>query len=174
MSNPYVGEIRIFAGNFAPLGWALCDGQLVPIAENDVLFQLIGTTYGGDGQSTFGLPDLRSRIPVHNGQGPGQPAYVLGQLAGVEDVTISTPTYPTHAHTFQAVKDLGADPDPTGRTFARITAGDLYGSGKQTLVAMNAAAVGPSPGGAQPHTNMMPYQCLNFIISLFGIFPPRS
>jgi microcystin-dependent protein len=167
MSEPYVGEIRLFAGNFAPAGWAFCDGSLLPIAENEVLFQLIGTTYGGDGQSTFALPDLRSRIPVHEGGG-----HVLGEAAGVESVTLTTSQMPIHAHPLAAASGLASDANPGGRLLAEMRATDLYLDASPN-VALAPTASTPA-GGSQPHDNMMPFLGINFIISLFGIFPSPS
>jgi microcystin-dependent protein len=175
MSDPFIGEIRMFGGNFAPVGWAFCDGSLLAISQNDALFTLIGTTYGGDGQSTFALPDLRGRLPIHMGTGPGLPNYAIGQAAGSETVTLNADQIPTHHHAFAATPNLGTDADPTNHTFARITVGDLYSSDTaQPLVAMSPAAVGMSNGGSQPHNNVMPFLCINFIISLFGIFPSQN
>lgn len=174
MSQPYVGEIRMFAGNFAPAGWAFCDGQLIPISENDALFTLLGTRYGGDGQETFALPDLRSRVPIHFGQGSGLSNYILGENGGVESVTLTTQQTPTHNH---AVLTTGAASaiTPGGNVLAPVSAPPavvnplLYGS-DAPLVALNAATVVPV-GGSQPHENTQPTLGLNFIISLFGFFP---
>jgi len=170
MSNPYVGEIRIFAGNFAPLGWLFCAGQTLAISENDILFNLIGTTYGGDGQETFNLPDLRSRVPVHNGKGPGvSQTYVLGQMGGVEQVTLTTQQLPMHTHAFLATTDTGTQNGAAGAILAS-------GSAVQALrpappnQPFDASAIGPA-GGNQPHTNIQPYVAINYIISLYGVFP---
>lgn len=173
MAQPYIGEIRMFAGTFAPAGWAFCDGQLLAISENDALFTLIGTTYGGDGESTFALPDLRGRIPIHLGTLNGQ-SYVLGESAGTEEVTLTSQQMPIHSHVFLASTDLGSSPDPQGAVLATSrTAGvDLYIE-DDAIAAMNNNAVLPE-GGSQPHTNFQPYLCLNFILSLYGIFPPPS
>jgi microcystin-dependent protein len=164
MAIPYVGEIRMFGGNFAPNGWALCDGQLLPISENETLFQLIGTTYGGDGQSTFGLPDLRGRVPVHQGGG-----LVMGQLGGTETVTLTATQAPAHTHSLNA-SGTAATPaaGPTGVLGASATT-SFYGAGPATTP-MAASALA-STGGTQPHENMAPFQAVTFIISLFGIFP---
>ncbi len=160
MSTPYVGEIRLFAGNFAPVGWALCQGQLMPISENEVLFQLIGTTYGGDGQSTFSLPDLRGRVPLH--QGPG---FVIGQQGGVEQVTLTSAQVPSHNHSLQATAaTASAASGPSGSLLATASVA-VYGSG-DPLTSM--------AGDSQPHSNMAPYNVLNYIISLFGVFPSQS
>jgi microcystin-dependent protein len=166
MAQPYVGEIRIFAGNFAPAGWMFCEGQLLPISEYDTLFNLIGTSYGGDGQNTFALPDLRGRIPVHQGSG-----FVLAQSAGVEEVTLTVSQIPAHSHPFLA--NNGA---PTGSSPSTTVPADpvakIYNSGTSPTP-MNPGAV-TSTGGSQPHTNFQPYLCLDFIISLFGIFPSQT
>lgn len=165
MAQPYVGEIRIFAGNFAPAGWMFCEGQLLPISENETLFQLIGTTYGGDGQSTFGLPDMRGRLPIHFGNG-----FTLAQTGGAEMVTLTTNQIPIHAHTLLGTDNAATDTNPgnnvLGKTLVNISA---YGTDAPTT-SLNAATVA-SVGGSQPHTNLQPYLCVDFIISLFGIFP---
>jgi microcystin-dependent protein len=164
MAQPYVGEIRMFAGNFAPAGWMLCEGQLLPISENETLFQLIGTTYGGDGQSTFALPDLRGRVPVHNGNG-----VILAETGGVEDVTITVNQLPSHTHQFFATENLGSVANPPGNVVAKSTTVDMY-INENPSVNLHANLI-TSIGGSQPHNNMAPYLCINFIISLFGIFP---
>ncbi len=169
MSTPYIGEIRMFAGNFAPLGWAFCDGQLLPISENETLFNLIGTTYGGDGQQTFQLPDLRGRVPIHTGTGPGLGTYVIGQAAGVESVTLTTTQIPAHNHIWQA----GAGDtftDPTGR----VVAGALRMFVLGTPGAAPMSSVAATVGGSQPHTNLQPVLAISFIISLYGIFPSQT
>lgn len=164
MSTPYVGEVRIFAGNFAPVGWLLCQGQLLPISEYDVLFNLIGTTYGGDGQTTFALPNLASRIPYHQGSG-----YVLGQTGGAEEVTLTQQQLPVHTHTANASTSNGDQSGPAGNVWG---AGSLtaYTADQPANVTMSAAALLPA-GGSQPHDNMPPYLCLNFIIATEGIYP---
>lgn len=164
MAQPYVGEIRIFAGNFAPVGWAFCAGQLLPISENVMLFQLIGTTYGGDGQSTFALPDLRGRLPVHQGNG-----VVLAEAGGAEEVTLTLNQLPTHTHPMQASPQLASSPNPQGNLTARSTTVDLY-INEAPSVNLHAQAISLA-GGSQPHSNFQPYLCVNHIISLFGIFP---
>lgn len=166
MAQPYVGEIRMFGGNFAPAGWMFCDGQLLPISENETLFQLIGTTYGGDGQSTFALPDLRGRLPVHQGNG-----FVLAQTGGVEEVTLTVQQIPAHGHPLLATTSLASSAGPQGNVLAqsRQAGIDLYFEDVPT-VNMAAQSIGPV-GGSQPHTNFQPYLCVSFIISLFGIFP---
>ncbi|MFG6460231.1 phage tail protein [Roseateles sp. DXS20W] len=169
MSDPYVGEIRLFAGNFAPNGWALCQGQLVAIAENDTLFSLIGTTYGGDGQSTFALPDLRGRVPVHQGQGLGLSPRTLGQTGGTETVTLQSAQTPSHSHAAlgsTAAASLGA---PGGNVLAVTTAAS-YGAGP-AATAMASSAISSAWGNPQPHENMAPTLTVNYIISLYGIYP---
>lgn len=172
MSDPFVGEIKIFAGNFAPLGWALCDGQLMSIADFDALYSLIGTTYGGDGVATFGLPDMRGRLPLHAGQGPGLSPYVLGQRAGAEEVTLSTLQLPSHSHVVMAQSGKGDKPTPNGMALATAST-FLYSPYGSSVANMNTQALGMA-GGSQPHDNMMPFQCLNFIIALEGIYPTQN
>ena len=166
MAQPYVGEIRIFAGNFAPAGWMLCNGQILPISENETLFQLIGTTYGGDGQSTFGLPDLRGRVPVHQGSG-----FALAQMGGQETVTLTTSQLPQHTHNAAAASSPGNTDSPAGVNSKAAVATPLY-STAATNAQMNAGAISAT-GGSQPHDNMSPYLTINYIISLFGIFPSQ-
>ena len=174
MSDPYIGEIRMFGGNFAPAGWALCEGQLLAISENDALFTLIGTTYGGDGQTTFALPDLRGRLPIHAGTGPGLSPRTIGEQTGVEDVTLTTSQLPLHTHVPQAFNAPGTGPSPSSAIWASANTGAIYrASGPTSGVTMNTNAIAPI-GGSQPHTNMQPYLCINFIISLYGIFPTQS
>lgn len=170
MGSPYVGEIRMFGGNFAPRDWALCNGQLIAISQNTTLFTLIGTTYGGDGVQTFQLPDLRGRLPIHFGTNPsGGGQYVLGQPGGVEEVTLTSQQIPQHNHAV-AGSTNGGSTSPSGNT---------YGSG-QALFSSSAPSIQMSPstvansGSSQPHSNFMPYLCVNFIISLFGIFPSQN
>jgi microcystin-dependent protein len=173
MANPFVGEIRMFGGNFAPAGWAFCNGQLMPISENDTLFQLIGTTYGGDGQETFALPDLQGRVPVHAGQGPGiSQNYQLGEKTGTESVTLSVQQIPTHTHALIGSTDNATDPNPTSDVLATNTIMKPYAA-EVPDGTLNANAVSPI-GGSQPHENMMPYLVVSFIISLFGIYPRPS
>jgi microcystin-dependent protein len=164
MAQPYVGEIRMFAGNFAPAGWMFCEGQLLPISENETLFQLIGTTYGGDGQSTFALPDLRGRIPVHQGNG-----FTLAETGGAEEVTLTVSQIPAHSHPLLAANATGNDPNPNNNLLAESSAVSLYQSASPTA-AMAPQSIS-STGGSQPHTDFQPYLCIDFIISLFGIFP---
>ncbi len=167
MAIPYVGELRLFAGNFAPAGWMFCDGQLLPISENEVLFQLIGTTYGGDGQSTFALPDLRGRVPLHQGSG-----FVLAETGGAEDVTLTQNQIPAHAHALRASTALGTGSAPGGALLAATGTVNSYGSGAPSQD-MTPGALAPQ-GGSQPHNNMAPYLAVSYIISLFGIFPSQS
>jgi microcystin-dependent protein len=167
MSSPFIGEIRMFAGNFAPVGWAFCNGALIPISENDALFNLIGTTYGGDGQSTFALPNLQSRLPVHVG-----PGFALGQSGGVESVTLTTSQIPAHSHVPQCISGNGNATSPGSAVWATPTTGSVYSSAAPSLV-MDPAAIGSS-GGSQPHDNMHPFLVVNFILSLFGIFPSQT
>lgn len=166
MSGPFVGEIRMFAGNFAPAGWAFCNGALIPISENETLFQLIGTTYGGDGQNNFALPNLQSRLPVHVG-----PGFTLGQSGGAETVTLTTSQIPAHSHVPQANSNAGNQQNPTGNVWAQNTLSQYSPSPPDA--SLDPAAVG-SAGGSQPHDNMIPFLVINFIISLFGVFPSQS
>lgn len=166
MAQPYVGEIRMFAGNFAPAGWMFCEGQLLPISENETLFQLIGTTYGGDGQSTFALPDLRGRIPIHQGNG-----FVLAETGGAEEITLTVSQIPAHSHPMLATGNTATGTAPAGNVFAtgaEVTT-TAFGS-DAPFAAMHPSTVS-SVGGSQPHTNFQPYLCVDFIISLYGIFP---
>jgi microcystin-dependent protein len=169
MAQPYVGEIRLFAGNFPPNGWMFCEGQTLPIAENDVLFQLIGTTFGGDGEETFNLPNMMGRIPIHMGTG-GEGTYVLGESGGVESVTLTTQQIPAHTHPFTVANQAGTSVNPGGLA---LSAGITVYRPQPAVVAMNAGAISPV-GGSQPHENMQPFLCINYIISLFGIFPSQT
>jgi microcystin-dependent protein len=166
MAQPYVGEIRMFAGNFAPAGWMFCEGQLLPISENETLFQLIGTTYGGDGESTFALPDLRGRLPIHQGNG-----FILAETGGAEEITLTTSQIPSHTHPLLCTSNLASATSPTNNVPAVTQAATItpYGTDAPPST-LNAASVSPI-GGSQPHTNFQPYLCIDFIISLFGIFP---
>ena len=164
MAQPYVGEIRMFAGNFAPAGWMFCDGSLLAISENETLFQLIGTTYGGDGQSTFALPDLRGRLPIHQGGG-----FVLAETGGAESITLTVNQIPAHSHPFLASADAGTQPSPGGFVPAASNVVKPYTAAAPT--GAMAAQMLSSAGGSQPHNNFQPYLCVDFIISLFGIFP---
>jgi microcystin-dependent protein len=171
MGTPFVGEIRMVGFNFAPVGWAFCDGSLIPISENDTLFNLIGTTYGGDGQQTFALPDLRSRIPLHAGTGPGLSTRILSEVGGVETVTLIANQIPSHSHAPQAQSGGGNQSSPSNGIWANSGQGQ-YSTDTPTL-ALKATLVGQT-GGSQPHDNMMPYTVINFIISLFGVYPSQS
>ena len=167
MAQPYVGEIRMFAGNFAPAGWQFCEGQLLPISENQTLFNLIGTTYGGDGQLTFALPDLRGRLPLHQGNG-----FTLAQMGGAEEVTLTTAQIPAHSHAFLASGNAASATPPgnnetLGVGFSSTIA--PYGT-DAPKTSLHPSSIGAT-GGSQPHSNFQPYLCISFIISLFGIFP---
>lgn len=164
MAQPYVGEIRIFAGNFAPAGWMFCEGQLLPISENETLFNLIGTTYGGDGQDTFGLPDLRGRLPIHMGGG-----FTLAETGGAETITLTVNQIPAHSHPFLASGNNATTTNAAGHTLAATPDYTPY-IAISANSPLNAQAV-TSTGGSQPHDNFQPYLCVDFIISLFGIFP---
>ena len=168
MPYPYIGEIRMFAGNFAPAGWMFCEGQLLPISEYEMLFNLIGTYYGGDGESTFALPDLRGRVPLHQSS-----SFYLGQTGGVEEVTLIVSQIPAHAHPLLASQDVAEDVNPGGHLLASPPSLDAYRPQTVPNVAMNPSAMLPT-GGSQPHTNFQPYLCVNFIISLFGVFPSST
>jgi microcystin-dependent protein len=166
MAQPYVGEIRMFAGNFAPAGWMFCEGQLLPISENETLFQLIGTTYGGDGQSTFALPDLRGRIPIHQGNG-----FILAETGGAEEITLTVNQIPAHSHPALASTNTGTRTAPQDSVLCALPVATNAAFGSDTpSTNLNAASISPV-GGSQPHTNFQPYLCVDFIISLFGIFP---
>jgi microcystin-dependent protein len=167
-----VGEIRIFAGNFAPAGWQFCDGSLLPISEQETLFNLIGTTYGGDGQNTFAVPDLRGRLPMHTGTNAGT-AFTIGQNGGVEEVTINVPQMPAHSHPMLASTNTGTSSNPQGNVLDQMNGAILVYKEQAPTVALSAAVIS-SVGGSQPHSNLQPYLCVNFIISLFGIFPSQT
>jgi microcystin-dependent protein len=167
MAQPYVGEIRMFGGNFAPAGWMFCEGQLLPIAENETLFQLIGTTYGGDGQNTFALPDLRGRVPIHQGNG-----VVLAETGGTESVTLTVNQIPAHGHGFLGSTSVANNTNPGGNVVAQPSTVMLY-QNAPPVVSMAVESIS-SIGGNQPHSNFQPYLCISFIISLFGIFPSPS
>ncbi len=172
MPEPFVGEIRMFAGNFAPNGWMFCEGQALPISENEVLFQLIGTTYGGDGEQTFNLPNLASRVPIHMGTGPDGTTYQLGEMAGTEQETLTTQQIPIHNHAFVASLNPAALNTPVGNVLGEQGTINLFLVDSPDT-AMNAQSVTPA-GGSQPHENTQPFLCINFIISLFGVFPSPS
>jgi len=164
MAQPYVGEIRMFAGNFAPAGWMFCEGQLLPISENETLFNLIGTTYGGDGQSTFALPDLRGRIPIHEGNG-----FILAETGGAEEITLTVNQIAAHGHPLLGSAVNGSEASPSNTLLASSTVLTPYAP-ETANQQMAQTAIAPV-GGSQPHTNVQPYLCVDFIISLFGIFP---
>ena len=171
MGTPYVGEIRLFAGNFEPSGWMFCNGQVLPISEYETLFNLIGTTYGGDGQQTFALPDLRGRVPIHQGTSG---THQVGERAGVEEVTLTTAQLPAHTHPLLATSNLASTNAPGGNVFAAATGATIspYGT-DQPLTTLHPSTVSAT-GGSQPHSNVQPYQCVSYIISLFGIFPSQT
>lgn len=172
MSDPFVAEIRIFGFNFPPKGWAFCDGQLLPISQNTALFSLLGTTYGGNGKSTFGLPDLQGRVPMQPGQGPGLSLYDLGQEGGSETVSLLESEIPAHAHALRAdTQDPGDNSGPSP-TMALGRANIYQSVTGSNLTTLNPAALAPA-GGDQPHNNMQPYLTFNFCIAMQGIFPPR-
>lgn len=164
MAQPYVGEIRMFAGNFAPAGWMFCEGQSLPISENETLFQLIGTTYGGDGQETFALPDLRGRLPIHQGN-----SFILAETGGVEEITLTVNQIPNHTHPFLVSTAPATQNSPQGSLPGNSPSIDLYI--EDTLSASMSPQAITAVGGSQPHTNFQPYLCVDFIISLFGLFP---
>jgi microcystin-dependent protein len=165
MAQPYVGEIRMFAGNFAPAGWMFCEGQLIPISENETLFQLIGTTYGGDGQSTFALPDLRGRIPLHQGNG-----FIQAETGGAEEITLTVSQIAAHTHPMLASTNPGVSLNAQNDIICSSPSILLYIEGQSPDTNLSPQVVGPV-GGSQPHTNFQPYLCVDFIISLYGIFP---
>ncbi len=172
MAEPFIGEIRMFAGTFAPRGNSFCDGQLLAISQNQALFSLLGTTYGGDGRTTFALPDLRGRLPLHVGTGPGLSPRALGSKGGTETETITEAQLPSHTHTMQGSSSIANQASPQGRLVAESSLFNLYQSNAPTSD-MSPGAV-TSVGGGGSHTNLMPFLCLNFIIALFGIFPSRN
>lgn len=172
MSDPFVGEIRMFAGNFAPRSWALCDGQLLAVAQNDALFSLLGTVYGGDGRTTFGLPDMRGRIPLHPGTGPGLSPHRVGAHGGEENVNLIPTQLASHSHDFVASVQPATTEAPEGNVLAEGVGVSFYRNQGQDS-ALAPSTLTPT-GGSQSHTNMMPTMCLNFIIALFGIYPSRQ
>ena len=171
MSEPFVGEIRMFAGNFAPRGWAFCDGQLLAVSQNDALFSLLGTIYGGDGRTTFGLPDVRGRVPIHAGSGPGLSPRRLGAKGGAENVTLTVNQLPSHTHALRASVNPATTPNPQGEVLGETLTDRVYRA-DDTDVNMASASVS-NVGGSRSHTNLMPFLCINFIIALFGIYPSR-
>ena len=172
MGQPFIGEIRMFGFSFPPAGWASCNGAPMPISENDVLFAIIGTTYGGDGQETFNLPNLQSRSPKHQGTGLSGTTYQMGETGGVEEVTLTTQQIPSHTHVPLANTGSGGSSSPSGNFWAANanTAGVQFTIPANTNGTMNNTTILPS-GGSQPHYNMMPYLVINFCISLFGLYP---
>lgn len=168
MSEPFVGEIRMFAGNFAPRGWSFCDGQLLAVSQNDALFSLLGTIYGGDGRTTFGLPDIRGRISLHAGSGPGLSSRSLGSKSGDEDVTLTSNQLASHAHSYSASTDTAAATSPQGNI---LGTGDFYNA--DTPATTMAATSISNTGGSTKHTNLMPTLCIHYIIALVGIYPSR-
>jgi microcystin-dependent protein len=171
MSEPFVGEIRMFAGNFAPRGWAFCDGQLLAVSQNDALFSLLGTIYGGDGRTTFGLPDLRGRIPIHAGTGPGLSPRRLGAKGGAEKVTLTVNQLPSHTHALKGSSTTANALNPGGALLATAQS-QVYFNREETMTNLNSGSVG-NVGGSRSHTNLMPFLCVHFIIALFGIYPSR-
>lgn len=170
MADPFVAEIRIFPFTFAPKGWAFCDGQIMPISQNTALFSLLGTTYGGDGKSTFALPDLQGSVPMHPGQGQGLSLRDLGEMSGVETVTLLVSEMPAHAHQMRAIGAIADQPDPTNKIWGRTTANPYVNSQNGQMSPFALAMT----GGSLPHNNMQPYLTLNFCIALQGVFPPRT
>ena len=170
MADPFVAEIRIFPFNFAPKGWAWCDGQLMPLSQNTALFSLLGTTYGGNGKSNFALPDLQGRSPMHPGQGPGLSLHDLGETGGSETVTLLESEIPAHSHQMNGLNDSGLQSTPGGAMMGRV---NIYRTTPAAVVAMSSNAVLPM-GGDAPHNNMQPYLTFYFCIALQGVFPPRS
>jgi len=173
--DPFVAEIRIFPFNFAPKGWAFCDGQILPLSQNTALFSLLGTTYGGDGKSNFALPNMQGNAPMHPGQGPGLSLHDLGETGGSETVSLLESEIPAHSHTTMANAAVGNRTTPAGNSISRVTGSTPFvpGSPAPPLVAMSASSITPA-GGDQPHNNMQPYLTLNFCIALQGVFPPRT
>jgi microcystin-dependent protein len=173
MADPFVAEIRIFPFNFAPKGWAWCDGQLLPLSQNTALFSLLGTTYGGNGKSNFALPDLQGRAPMHPGQGPGLSLHDLGETGGSETVTLLESEIPAHPHGLMSLGAPANRTNPIGNTIARVSAGNAFVPPPAPLVAMAPEALPPA-GGDQPHNNLQPYLTFYFNIALQGVFPPRT
>ena len=172
--DPFVAEIRIFPFNFAPKGWAFCDGQILPLSQNTALFSLLGTTYGGDGKSNFALPDMQGNAPMHPGQGPGLSLHDLGETGGSETVSLLESEIPSHSHALMSLGAPGNRTSPVTNSIARASAGNAYfPQSGANLVAMAGQALAPA-GGDQPHNNMQPYLTLNFCIALQGVYPPRT
>lgn len=175
MSEPYIGEIRLFGFNRIPSGWQACDGTLLAISQYDALYTLLGTTFGGDGQSTFGVPDLRGRLPIHQGQGPGLSNYVMGQMAGTENVTLTTAQMPQHTHSLMASTNVGAEMSPNGNVIGSTADQELYvpNTSGQVSSPLNGGALMPA-GGGQPHENCMPTLVVNYCIATNGIWPSQN
>ena len=174
MAEPFLSEIRIMSFGFPPKGWALCDGQLLPINQNQALFSLLGTTYGGDGKSNFALPDMQGNAPMHPGQGPGLSLHDLGETGGSETVTLLESEIPAHSHSMGAQNvPLGSLMSASGNTFTHPASGNLFNTANPVLVSMSDSTLAPA-GGDQPHNNMQPYLTLNFCIALQGVYPPRT
>lgn len=174
MASAFIGQISLFAGNFPPRNWAFCDGQLLPIAQNTALFSILGTTYGGNGQTNFALPDLRGRVPMHPGSGPGLSTHTLGEVSGAENITLISSQMPAHSHLVNGVASGGNQSSPAGNLPAIESTGtSLDYSNAATNATMNAGMIGTA-GGNQPHSNLQPYTCVNFIICLSGIYPSRN
>lgn len=174
MADPFVAEIRVFPFNFAPRGWAWCDGQLLPLSQNTALFSLLGTTYGGNGKSNFALPDLQGRVPMHPGQGPGLSLHDLGETGGSETVSLLESEMPSHAHALNCLPAPGDIPNPAGRSIARVIGATPYlAPAGAPLVSLAAEFAAPA-GGDQPHNNLQPYLTFYFNIALQGVFPPRT
>lgn len=173
MSEPFVGEIRMFAGNFAPRGWAFCDGQLLAVSQNDALFSLLGTIYGGDGRTTFGLPDMRGRIPIHAGSGPGLSPRRLGAKGGSENETLIVNQLPSHTHAWRASSGVAMQSQPVSHALAQ-SGGNVYAQNPDAgnITNMSTKAI-TNVGGSRSHTNLMPFLCINFVIALVGIYPSR-
>jgi microcystin-dependent protein len=174
MSEPFLGEIRMFAFNFAPKGWAQCNGQLLPINQNTALFALLGTTYGGDGQTTFALPNLQSRVPIHQGQGGGLSSYIMGEPTGVETVALTASQMPVHTHLVQCNTGGGNQASPSGNLPAVESTGTSLDYSNTAANATMNATMNQNAGGGVPHTNIQPVLCVNFCIAMSGIFPSRS
>jgi len=172
--DPFVAEIRIFPFNFAPRGWAWCDGQLLPISQNTALFSLLGTTYGGDGRSNFALPDLQGRAPMHPGQGPGLSLHDLGETGGSETVTLLQSEIPAHSHALNASGAVANRSTPVANSIARVAGAAPYAPPAGAPIVQMAGSALPPAGGDQPHNNLMPYLTFYFNIALQGVFPPRT